>query len=121
MRPRVVLVAAVVVAALVVGYAFFAPSGMPTLSRLQTEEKKLSDDVAQKKAENARLVGDVQQLQGDTAASKLSLEKRARDELGYVAPGEVIVQVPDSATKHVAPPPAATPTNTTTAPAPEAR
>lgn len=117
MRPRVVLVVAVVVATLVVGYAFFAPSGMPTLQRLQAEEKKLSDDVTQKKAENARLVGDVQLLQGDSEASKLSLEKRARDELGYVAPGEVVVQVPDTATKHGAP----APTSTSTTASPEAR
>jgi cell division protein FtsB len=105
MRPRVVLVVAVVVAVLFVGYAFFAPSGMATLSRLQAEEKKLSDDVAQKKAENARLVEEVQTLKGDTEASRLSLEKRAREELGYVAPGEIVLQVPDGAL----PPPAAPP------------
>ena len=119
MRPRVVLAAAVVVAAFVVGYAFFAPSGMETLQRLQAEEKKLSDDVAQKKAENARLVGDVQLLKGDTEASRLSLEKRARDELGYVAPGEVVVHVPEGATTNVALPTATA--TTTTTPSPEAR
>ena len=93
MRPRVVLVTAAAVGVLVVAWAFFSPSGMATLDRLRAEERKLSDDVAQKKAENARLVGDIRQLHGDTEASRLSLEKRARDELGYVAPGEVVLQV----------------------------
>ncbi len=106
MRPQVVVVVAVVVAALIVGYAYVAPSGMATLTRLQAEEKKLADDVAQKKAENARLVGDVQLLKGDSEASKQALEKRAREELGYVAPGEVVVQVPDAALPPI--PPAAT-------------
>lgn len=103
MRPRVVLVTAAAVGVLVVAWAFFSPSGMATLDRLRAEERKLSDDVAQKKAENARLVGDIRQLHGDTEASRLSLEKRARDELGYVAPGEVVLQVPLAAPT---PPPA---------------
>jgi cell division protein FtsB len=94
MRPRVVLVTAAVVGVLVVTWALLSPSGMAKLDRLLAEEKRLADDVAQKKAENARLVGDVQRLQGDTEAARLSLEKRARDELGYVTPGEVVLQVP---------------------------
>jgi cell division protein FtsB len=118
MRPRVVLVVAVAVAVVVIGYTYLAPAGMPTLQRLQAEEKKLSDDVTQKKAENARLVGDVQLLTGDTEASKLSLEKRARDELGYVAPGEVVVQVPGAASAVAAPSAAAAPAAPV---APEAR
>jgi cell division protein FtsB len=96
MRPGVVLAACIAVAGAVVAYALLAPSGLPTLRRLQAEERKLADDVAQKKAENARLVGDVQLLKGDTEASKLSLEKRAREELGYIAPDEVVLHVPDS-------------------------
>jgi cell division protein FtsB len=114
MRPRVVLVLAAIVGLVVVVWTLLAPSGMAKLDRLRTEEQRLADEVAQKKAENARLVDDIQKLQGDTDASRLSIEKRARDELGYVAPGEVVLQVPVSA---ASPPATASSPPTSTSPA----
>jgi cell division protein FtsB len=94
MRPKHILLASAGVAVVVVAWVAFSPSGLAKLDRLRTEEHELATAVAQKKSENAHLVHDIKLLQGDSEASRLSLEKRAREELGYTGAGEVVLQVP---------------------------
>lgn len=94
MRPRVVLVVAAAACVLVGAVAVFSPSGLARLRRLDDEETALRADVERRTRENEKLVDEIQLLRGDTAASNNVLEKRAREELGYVRPGEVLLNVP---------------------------
>ncbi len=101
MRPRVVLVVAIAVCALVGGIAVFSPAGLARLDRLHEEELALTADVERRTRENEKLADEIELLRGDTPASNNVLEKRAREELGYIRPGEVVLTVPVA----VAPPP----------------
>lgn len=94
MRPRLVVLLAVVVCALIGGVAIFSPNGFSGLRRLQTEEEALRHDVEQKEAQNKHLADEIEVLRGDDAAARALLEKKAREELGYVGPGEVILKIP---------------------------
>lgn len=94
MRPRVVLVVAVAACALIGGIALFSPSGLARLNRLDEEEAALKADVERRTSENETLAEEIELLRGDTAASNNVLEKRAREELGYIRPGEVLLTVP---------------------------
>ncbi len=94
MRPRVVLVVAVAACALIGAVALFSPSGLARLNRLDEEEQALKADVERRTRENEKLADDILLLRGDTAASNNVLEKRAREELGYLRPGEILLTVP---------------------------
>jgi cell division protein FtsB len=93
MRAVAVLVCGAGVVVVVAAVGLFSPSGFSKLSRLQEEERVLSGQAAQKRAENTRMVEETQLLRGDTEASRLVLEKKAREDLGYIAPGEVVVNL----------------------------
>lgn len=97
MRPVHVLVVGAGLVAVIVGVVLFSPTGLSRLARMQDEERALTGQVAQKQKENERLVDETRLLQGDTPASKDVLEKKAREELGYTKPGEVVVVVPAEA------------------------
>lgn len=94
MRPRVVLVVAIALCAIIGGIALFSPAGLARLDRLGDEEQALAADVERRTRENEKIADDIQLLRGDTPASHNVLEKRAREELGYVRPGEVLMTVP---------------------------
>ena len=82
--------------AVVIGVVLFSPNGLSRLVRLQEEERALTGQVAQKQRENEKLVDETALLKGDTADGKLLLEKKAREELGYTRPREVVVVVPEA-------------------------
>jgi len=94
MRPVHVLVVGAGLVAVVLALVLFSPDGLSRLARMQEEERVLSGQVAQKQKQNEVLVDETALLRGDTPASRLTLEKKAREELGYIAPGEVVVTVP---------------------------
>ena len=88
-----VLVVAAAICVVIGAVALFSPSGLARLERLRDEEQGLSADVERRTRENERLADDIRLLRGDTPASKNALEKRAREELGYVGAGEVVLTV----------------------------
>ena len=97
MRVLAVLVVGAGAVVVVLGVVLFSPAGLSKLSRLEEEERVLSGVVAQKRSENTLLVKETQLLRGDTEASRLVLEKKAREDLGYLAPGEVVVNLQPAA------------------------
>lgn len=107
MRPVHVLVVGAGLVAVVLALVLFSPDGLSRLARMQEEERVLSGQVAQKQKQNEVLVDETALLRGDTPASRLTLEKKAREELGYLAPGEVVITLPGAPTNT---------TNTTSAP-----
>ena len=94
MRVVPVLVAGAGAVVVVIGVVLFSPAGLSKLARLQEEERALSGQVAQKRAENTMMLKEAELLRGDSEASRLVLEHKAREELGYIAPGEVVVHLP---------------------------
>ena len=95
MRVVSVLVVGAAAVVVVAGVVLFSPAGLSKLARLQEEERALGGQVAQQRSENTRLVEETRLLRGDSAASKLVLEKKAREELGYIGAGEVVVHLVD--------------------------
>ncbi len=83
---------AVVVA--VLGIGLFSPQGLARLERLSDEENAARAEVARRTSENERLARDITLLRGDTPAGRNTIEKRAREELGFVGAGEIVLSVP---------------------------
>jgi cell division protein FtsB len=94
MRAPVVLAVAAAIAVVVVGIGLFSPSGLARLERLRSEEEALQAEVARRTTENERLTEEIALLRGDTEAGRNAIEKRAREELGFVGAGEVVLTVP---------------------------
>jgi cell division protein FtsB len=94
MRAHVVLAIAAAIAVVVVGIGLFSPSGLARLERLRSEEASLKAEVARRTTENERLTQEIALLRGDTEAGRHTIEKRAREELGFVGTGEVLLTVP---------------------------
>lgn len=102
MRPPVVLAVAAAIAVVVIGIGLFSPSGLARLGRLRTEEEALQAEVARRTTENERLAEEIALLRGDTEAGRNAIEKKAREELGFIGAGEVVLTVPvDGATASV--------------------
>lgn len=93
MRPRVVLVVCAVVALAIGAYAVLAPSGLPRLREMESEQARLQGEVDAARAANERLTREVTVLQGGAPESKAVLEKAAREELGWTKPDEVVLTV----------------------------
>jgi cell division protein FtsB len=91
MRPSLLLALSSTSALLIVGYATFSPAGLPRLQHLRAEVRKLDGEVQIARTDNQKLVDDVRVLRGDDPASPLVLEKLAREELGYVGKGEIVM------------------------------
>ncbi len=66
-----------------------AEGGFRRYLRLSRDLETLKDKNQKLAEENARLMREVQSMRGDAKA----LERAAREELGYVKPGEVVVTV----------------------------
>jgi cell division protein FtsB len=94
MRASVVLAVAAAIAVAVVGVGLFSPFGLARLERLRSEEKALQAEVARRTTENERLAEEIALLRGNDEAGRNAIEKRAREELGFVGPGEVVLTVP---------------------------
>ena len=93
MRARMVLVVAAASCIVIGAVGLFSPSGLARLERLRDEEQGLGADVDRRMRDNQHLADDIATLRGDTPASKNALEKRVREELGYVGAGEVVLTV----------------------------
>lgn len=91
MRPRKLLLLCAVVAALAAGYALLAPTGLPKLQHKEREVAKLQADVAALERENERLTEEGARLQEGALGAAVYLEDAAREELGWVKPGEHVL------------------------------
>jgi cell division protein FtsB len=65
------------------------PGGLRKHLRLEAEGRRLSDENREIRRENLRLRREARALAGESAA----LERAAREELGYVRPGEIVIQL----------------------------
>ena len=113
MRPRVLLALSAGVAVAILAYAVLAPSGLSRLAELRDEEAALHVETDALQRENARLAEKARVLRGEDPASQAVLEKAAREELGMIKKGEIVVVLPvdvlpaDGAAAPAAPAPAA--------------
>lgn len=90
--PRVRAAAATLaVAALLLGVSASDPDGLRKWRYLASEARRIEADNGAVARENERLRRDVRALQGDPAA----LEQAAREDLGYVRPGELVFKLDD--------------------------
>ena len=105
---KAILLLAATAAVAVVAWIFIAPSGAHQVLRLRDEKRVLDMEIRDAQARNVRTAGEVKLLQ--SPEGKALLEKKAREELGYVGKDEVVLHMgaPRAA-------PAATPTTTATA------
>lgn len=74
---------------LLLGASALDPEGLRRYRRLEAEGRRASAENREILRENARLRREVRALQGDPAA----LERAAREELGFVRPGELIFKL----------------------------
>jgi cell division protein FtsB len=68
------------------------PGGLRKWRRLAGEARRIEAENREIGRENERLRREVRALQGDAAA----LERAAREELGYVRPGEIVIKLDGS-------------------------
>jgi cell division protein FtsB len=97
MRPRVLLALSAGIAVAVLTYAVLSPNGLARSKDLDDERQALTAETAALTAENARLAERARVLRGDDPQSAAVLEKAAREELGMVKKGEIVVVVPETA------------------------
>lgn len=88
-RRRQVVWASVVVALVLAVGSAAAEGGFRRYWRLKQDVRTLEDRNAKLAQDNAKLRREVEALRDDPAA----LERAAREELGYVKPGEVVFDV----------------------------
>ncbi|HVZ73581.1 MAG TPA: septum formation initiator family protein [Polyangia bacterium] len=108
---RVVAAAVVMVALGYIPYHLYVRSGLARTLELRRDLKGLRAHNAQLAAENERLAREAEALRTDPAA----LERVARTELGWVRPGEIVVDLtpaPEAARPPSVFPPAPTPRTT---------
>ena len=75
-----------------IGYkAVFGANGMTVWQAKRTEAQRLQHDIEQKQAEHERLQHEVELLQKEDPST---IEKEAREQLGYVKPGEHVLYEP---------------------------
>ena len=65
------------------------PAGLAKWRRLSQDARRIEADNRDLARDNERLRREVRALQGDPAA----LEQAAREELGYVRPGEIVLKL----------------------------
>jgi cell division protein FtsB len=86
---RKLLWASVLAAAVLLGWSVSAEGGFRRYLRLSNDLETLKEKNKKLAEDNARLLREVESMRGDAKA----LERAAREELGYVKPGEVVVTV----------------------------
>jgi cell division protein FtsB len=67
------------------------PEGLRKHRRLEDQARRVAEENRSLVRENARLLREVRALHGDPAA----LERAAREDLGFVRPGEIIFHLPE--------------------------
>jgi cell division protein FtsB len=98
LRRRIASVAVIVLAGLLFVHVMFGTNGMVVYKQKRAEYLVLRTQIAQQQQENDRYAQQIQGLKSDQTA----IEKEAREQFGYVRPGEV-VYVPGAPVK-AAPP-----------------
>lgn len=88
-RRRQIVWASVVVALVLAVGSFAGEGGFRRYWRLRQDMRTLHDRNARLSDENQRLRREVQALQDDPAA----IERAAREELGFVRPGEIVFTI----------------------------
>jgi cell division protein FtsB len=84
---RTLLVIGAAVAAALAGFSMADGEGFRRYLRLSGEVRSLEARNAALRTENTLLVHEIQSLRSEPAA----LERAAREELGFIAPGEVVM------------------------------
>jgi cell division protein FtsB len=79
--------------------------GYRDLTLARANERQLATRIETTQNNIARLRGRIERLKSDPA----TLERTAREELGMVRPGDVLIELPQPATPLLAPPPGAHP------------
>ena len=95
-RQRAVLITAVIATSILVGVVIFGSRGVVHLRTLMAEEDELGHRIALLLHENEQLRTRIHRLRTDDR----TLERLAREQLGFTRPGEVIYRFgnrPDSA------------------------
>lgn len=99
---RVLATLCIGVLVVLVGYkAIFGPNGMMVYRAKKAQYQKLQQDIEREQAENQRLQHQVKLLQTDRSA----IEKEAREQLGYVLPGDIVLLEPQANLDAKLPPP----------------
>ncbi|MFZ0804812.1 MAG: septum formation initiator family protein [Candidatus Sulfotelmatobacter sp.] len=99
LRRRIATGAVGALAALLFVHVMFGANGMVVYKQKRAEYEALQKHIASVQRENDRYTQQIQGLQSD----RESIEKEAREQLGYAKPGEVVYVGPPAA-KPAAPP-----------------
>jgi cell division protein FtsB len=91
-RRRFALVYGALVVVLL-GASALDPEGLRRWLELEREVKRVEQENRDLERENARMRREVRALTGDPAA----LERAAREDLGYVRPGEIVLKLDEGA------------------------
>jgi cell division protein FtsB len=97
LRRRIATVAVAVLAASLFVHVMFGANGMVVYKQKRAEYQALRKQIVQVQQENDRYNQQIQGLKSD----QKSIEKEAREQLGYAKPGEY-VYVPPAPAKHTA-------------------
>lgn len=98
LRRRLATVTVIVLAGLLFVHVMFGVNGMVIYKQKRTEYQTLRKQIAQQQVENDRYTQQIEGLKND----KTAIEKEAREQFGYVRPGEV-VYVPGTPAKTTPP------------------
>ncbi len=99
-KPASYFLLSLVFSALLFALFFVGDRGFLQIRRQRTQLRATQDQVAKLDAENRKLEAEVAALKNDPR----TLEKIAREKLGLVRPGEVVVVLPDGWEQRVRPP-----------------
>ena len=72
----------------ILGFTVFGERGLINLLSYRQKRQALAEEVNRLKAENQRLEEEIERLQSDQSF----IEQKAREELGMVKPGELVLQ-----------------------------
>ncbi len=100
LRQRFAVIVAAAVSIALVAVFVFGTRGLLHLRSLTAEEATIRQRIAVLLTENQRLRSELHQLRHDDRY----LERLAREQLGFVRPGEVVYRFPDSGRPLAAPP-----------------
>jgi cell division protein FtsB len=76
----------------ILAFTVFGERGLLNLVRYQKERQELVAEAERLKAENQRLREEIERLKNDPSL----IERLAREELGMVKPGELVIQFADN-------------------------
>ncbi|MGC1448575.1 MAG: septum formation initiator family protein [Candidatus Sulfotelmatobacter sp.] len=90
LRRRIATIAVMVLAASLFVHVMFGANGMIVYKQKRTEYEALRKQIVQVQQENDRYTQQIQGLKSD----QKSIEKEAREQLGYAKPGEYVYVAP---------------------------